>query len=66
MGNYQTIQRSIEELPAADRARLRDWLVELEELRFDAQIEQDAAAGRLDALADAALVEHRAGLTRPR
>ena len=44
---------------------LRAWLDERAEAEWDAQIERDEYAGRLDALAERALAEHRAGRTRP-
>ncbi len=44
---------------------LDDWLAEHAEREWDEQIERDERAGRLDALIDRALEEHRAGRTRP-
>ena len=46
-------------------AQIREWLNERDEAEWDAQIERDERAGRLDALADRALAEYRAGRTRP-
>ena len=61
----QKIQSEIQTLPEADVRRLRDWLDEYEARLWDEQIESDAKAGRLDALADEAIREHRAGRTKP-
>ena len=36
----------------------------IDAIRFDAAIERDAQAGKLDALAEEALAEHRAGRSR--
>ena len=46
-------------------AQIRAWLAERDAASWDAQIEQDERAGRLDALVERALAEHRAGRTRP-
>ena len=52
-------------LPPDQVAQIREWLNERDEAEWDAQIERDERAGRLDALADRALAEYRAGRTRP-
>lgn len=56
---------AIAELPSDQVAAIRAWLNERAEAEWDAQIEQDERAGRLDALADRALADCRAGRTRP-
>ena len=61
MGTLQEIERAIAALPPAELARFRDWFRELDAQRWDQQIEQDAQAGRLDALADEAVRDLRAG-----
>ena len=61
----EAITAAIAELPPEEVARIREWLNERDEAEWDAQIERDERAGRLDALADRALAEHRAGRTRP-
>ncbi|MDZ7616225.1 MAG: hypothetical protein U1E05_04425 [Patescibacteria group bacterium] len=43
----------------------REWFTERAEAEWDAHIDRDERAGRLDALADRALAEYRAGRTRP-
>ncbi len=45
-------------------AKLRDWLIELDNLRWDKQLEADSNAGKLDFLINAALAEHLAGETK--
>ncbi len=45
--------------------RIREWLDDSAERRWDAQIEEDERAGRLDLLVEHALEEHRAGRSRP-
>ena len=65
MSTVDEITAAIERLPASDVARIRAWLAEYAERRWDEQIERDERAGRLDALIDRALEDHRAGRTRP-
>jgi hypothetical protein len=64
MTKLEQIQSSIEALSAEEIARLRAWLDELDARLFDDKIARDAAAGKLDKLADQALAEHRAGRTQ--
>ena len=57
MSTVQEIERAIEKLSDQEVAQLREWL-------WDRDIVSDAAAGRLEKLADEALAEHREGKTR--
>jgi hypothetical protein len=59
------ITRAIAQLPPEQVAQVRAWLAEFDERQWDEQIAQDERDGQLDALADRALAEHRAGRTRP-
>lgn len=65
MSTVEEITAAIERLPAEEVIRVRAWLAEYAERLWDEQIERDERAGRLDALIDRALEEHRAGRTRP-
>jgi hypothetical protein len=65
MNTVEAITTAIAELPPDQVAQIRAWLNERAESEWDAQIEQDERAGRLSALAERALAEHRAGRTRP-
>ena len=65
MTTVEAITAAIAELPPEQVAQVREWLNERVESEWDAQIERDERAGRLDALADRALAEYRAGRTRP-
>jgi hypothetical protein len=64
MTKLEHIQASIEALEASEIARLRAWLDELDARLFDEKIERDAKAGKLDALANAARANLKAGLCR--
>jgi hypothetical protein len=65
MATVEAITAAIAQLPPDQVAQVRAWLAERAEAEWDLQIEQDERAGRLDALAERALAEHRAGRTRP-
>jgi hypothetical protein len=64
MKTAEDIARAIEQLDPRELARFRVWYEAFEADRFDAAIERDAHAGKLDALAEEALAAHRAGLSR--
>ncbi len=65
MSTVEAITTAIAQLPPEQVAQVRAWLAEYGERQWDEQIAQDERAGRLDALAERALAEHRAGRTRP-
>jgi len=65
MSTVEEITAAIAELSREQVARVRAWLDERAEAEWDAQIDQDERDGKLDALAERALAEHRAGRTRP-
>ena len=66
MKTVEEIVESVKKLPPAEICRLADELkrLNLADL-WDARIEEDLRAGRLDHLADEAVAEFRAGKTRP-
>ena len=64
MGNVRSIEKAIESLPPSELAEFRRWFAEFDANAWDEQIEQDAAAGKLDALAAEALADYRAGSVR--
>jgi hypothetical protein len=65
MQTVDAITAAIAELPPEQVAQIRAWLDERAAAEWDAQIERDEREGRLNALADRALAEHKAGRTRP-
>ncbi|MEK6258758.1 MAG: hypothetical protein AABP62_09060 [Planctomycetota bacterium] len=60
----ESLERTIEQLPAAELAEFRSWFVQFDEAAWDAQIEADGQAGKLDALAAEALRDYREGKAR--
>ena len=65
MSKLEQIEKSIESLSDDELSKLAAWFQELRAARWDRQIEEDAAAGRLDKFAEEALADFRAGRTRP-
>ncbi len=59
------IEAAITQLSLKDVAKLANWLTDYQAELWDRQIEEDLAAGRLDALLAEVEKEHTAGLTQP-
>jgi hypothetical protein len=64
MISIQAIELAIEQLPAHDLAEFRRWFAQFDEAAWDAQIEADACAGKLDEMAAEALAEYHNGTAR--
>ncbi|WP_167351892.1 hypothetical protein [Bradyrhizobium tropiciagri] len=56
MTTAEDIEKAVEQLPPRELARFRAWFETFDAERFDAAIERDAKAGKLDALADDRLI----------
>ena len=61
MTTADEIKQAVLSLSEAEYAKIIDWLHELAEEAWDRQIEKDAKAGRLDALAAEAMEAKRQG-----
>lgn len=64
MTTVEDIAKAVEQLTHKELARFRAWFGAFDAQHFDAAIERDAHAGKLDALADEALAAHHAGRSR--
>jgi hypothetical protein len=64
MTSAEDLEKAVAQLTPAELARFRAWFESFDADRFDAAITRDAAAGRLEALAEEALAAHRAGHSR--
>jgi hypothetical protein len=58
------IEQAVEQLTQDQLAEFRAWYEKFNAATWDRQIEEDIAAGKLDALAEAAIADHKAGLTK--
>ncbi|MBW4583008.1 MAG: hypothetical protein KME42_25860 [Tildeniella nuda ZEHNDER 1965/U140] len=62
--SLENIENAILSLPSHEFERLRRWFFDLDYARWDEQIEQDIAGGKLEALAQEAIAEFEAGHCR--
>lgn len=60
----EAVEQAVIQLPPEELDKFRQWFAEFEADTWDAQIEADAAAGKLDALAEEALADYRNGEAR--
>ena len=64
MTKVEKIELEVRQLSERELASFRAWFSEFDAASWDRHVESDAASGRLDTLADAALAEHAAGRSR--
>ena len=65
MRSVREIEAEIAKLRPDEVRQVAKWLAEYEAQLWDKQIEEDAAAGRLDRFIEEALAEYKQGKTRP-
>ena len=63
--DIKEIESAIAQLPASELAELARWFEEFQARGWDAQLEQDVKAGRLDALLDQAEQDFERGRCEP-
>jgi hypothetical protein len=61
MTTLEAAEKVVAQLSPAELAQFRRWFAEFDGEIWDDQIESDAAAGKLDALAAEALAEYNSG-----
>jgi len=61
MSTVPEIEAAIQKLPREQFAQVRDWIAALDAQRWDTELEADAAAGKLDALAAKAIKDFKEG-----
>jgi hypothetical protein len=64
MSTLEQIEAAILSLPSNDFEKLRHWFFDMDYQRWDEQLERDIAEGRLEALAQEAIAEFKAGQCR--
>ena len=64
MSNVEQLEQQVEVLSLEDLAKFRAWFLEFDARVWDAQIEADVKAGKLDCLIDEALADYKAGKAR--
>jgi hypothetical protein len=63
MTNLEKLEKHVRALTPEELRKFREWFAEFDARAWDAQIEADSKAGKLDALSGRQ-AEHRAGKTR--
>jgi hypothetical protein len=61
MSTLQEIEPAVSQLPPEELRQFREWFDQYAADAWDRQIAADAAAGKLDALAEKALRDYREG-----
>jgi hypothetical protein len=61
MTKIEDIEKAVEQLSAEELAKFREWFEEFDARLFDAKIERDAKAGKLDKLMAEARANHADG-----
>ena len=64
MTKIEKLERDVRALSDRELARFREWFARFDAAGWDKQMEEDVRAGKLDAIADAAVADHRAGRSR--
>lgn len=64
MTKIESLEHQIRGLSPEELAEFRRWFAAFDAAVWDAELELDVAAGKLDALANQAIAEHRAGRSR--
>ena len=64
MTTTEEIEKAVERLAPRELAQFRAWYEVFDAAQFDAAIERDAQAGKLDGFADEAVAAHRLGRSR--
>jgi hypothetical protein len=65
MSTVAEIENALQCLSLGDARKVADWLQDYLDEKWDRQIDADIAAGRLDALAERAVKDYRAGRAKP-
>ena len=61
MTPVESLEHAVAKLSPEELAEFRHWFAEFDAKAWDAQIEADAASGKLDRFAAEALAEYKAG-----
>lgn len=59
MTKIEALEKEVEKLSPVELRAFRRWFAEFDSELWDLELEADAAAGRLDSIADAAIAAHK-------
>lgn len=65
MSEIEQLEQTVSNLSSKDFAQFRAWFLEFDARVWDAKIESDLGAGKLDSLMAEARAEYEEGKTRP-
>ena len=65
MSQVEEIEKAIDNLPPEEFSRIAEWFRLREQQRWDLQMDEDSASGKLDFLSQEAEQEAKAGLAQP-
>jgi len=65
MSTVTELKAVFERLPENDARELANWIQSVVDDRWDRQIDDDIAAGKLDKLAEEAMAHYQAGRVKP-
>ena len=60
----EEVENAVAQLPPDQLKKFRTWYNEFDSAVWDEQIEKDILAGKLDALAEAAIADYKLGKTK--
>lgn len=61
MSRVETIEQEVQKLSPQELADFREWFAQYDAQAWDRKLEEDVESGKLDALAERALRDHKAG-----
>ncbi len=64
MTKIEKLEHEVRALSPQELTKFREWFAAFDAAEWDRQFEADVNAGKLDAVADAALADHRAGRSK--
>jgi hypothetical protein len=65
MDTVKKLEQAVKALSQSDLADFRAWFLDFDQAAWDHELESDVLAGKLDAVAEKALGDHRSGRSRP-
>ena len=65
MSKVKDLEQQVKALSPEELAQFREWFVEFDWAVWDRELERDVRAGKLDALAEKAIQDYKAGKTKP-
>jgi hypothetical protein len=65
MSKIKDLEQQVKALSPEELAQFREWFLEFDWAVWDRQLERDVRAGKLDAMAEKAVQDYKAGKTKP-